>query len=356
MKTLHFSKIFLLATICFSFSILSSTNANAQWATDNANDYQTTYDRVRIIGPESTALNNFNGAKLFVQNPSVSANNALRVWQERENHSAVQIGTNGYGLKISSTTTTPNSRWLMHMDHNGDEIFTVKADGRVGIGGAFPSGKFQVVHGGSTKFIVQEDGRVGIGTSTPGARLNILNANNTNIPALLLQQQETGNSSINVLTNGYGVFVKAYHNNGKYLLCLRNKSNHNVLYARADGKVGIGVNNIPDGYKLGVDGKIIAEEIKVKLSQNWPDYVFTPEHQKPTLEELEASIKTNGHLPNIPSAEEVESDGYLIGEMDVKLLEKIEELTLYVIDLNKEMKAVKAKNQELEASLQTIGN
>lgn len=112
---------------------------------------------------------------------------------------------------------------------------------------------------------------------------------------------------------------------------------------------------IPTGYKLAVDGKIIAEEIKVKLSQDWPDYVFAPEYEKPTLEDLEESIETIGHLPNMPSAEEVEANGYLLGEMDVKLLEKIEELTLYVIDLNKEMKEVKAKNIELETALQSIG-
>ncbi len=373
-------KFFVLINLFALLAIINPDKANAQWSVDNINDETTTYDRVRVISPDSDALDNYAGAKLFIQNSSVSANNALRVWQQRENHSAVQIGTNGYGLKISSTTATPNSRWLMHMDHNGDHIFTVKADGRVGIGQAFPSGKFQIDHNGSTLFSVLENGRVGVGTTGPGGKIGIVNANNTNVPALYINQQETGNSACNLTTSGYGLYVKSViPNSNKYLLRLLNSNNQNVIYARADGRVGIGTSSVPSGYKLNVagkatiselgvatssipsgykmavDGKMIAEEVKVRLSQNWPDYVFTPEHQRPSLEELEANIEQLGHLPNMPSAQEVEAEGYLLGEMDVKLLEKIEELTLYLIDLNKTVNELKAENTELKEQFQTNG-
>ncbi len=101
---------------------------------------------------------------------------------------------------------------------------------------------------------------------------------------------------------------------------------------------------------------MIAEEVKVRLKANWPDYVFTPEYELPSLEAVEAHISEKGHLPNIASAAEVEADGYLLGEMDVKLLEKVEELTLYLIDMNKEMKALKADNAALKALVTNSNN
>jgi hypothetical protein len=101
------------------------------------------------------------------------------------------------------------------------------------------------------------------------------------------------------------------------------------------GDVGIGTSTIPSGYKLAVDGKIIAEEIKVKISGDWPDYVFTKNYKLPSLEEVEKHIKEKGHLINVPSALEVETNGLELGEMNRILLEKIEELTLYILEQEK---------------------
>ncbi|MEL6919152.1 MAG: hypothetical protein AAFO99_15660, partial [Bacteroidota bacterium] len=96
-------------------------------------------------------------------------------------------------------------------------------------------------------------------------------------------------------------------------------------------------NTLPNGYKLAVDGKIIGEEIKVQLNGQWPDYVFTDNYKLLSLETLEEFIVDNGHLPNIPSAENVERNGLELGEMSRLLLEKIEELTLYTIALKKQV-------------------
>jgi len=74
------------------------------------------------------------------------------------------------------------------------------------------------------------------------------------------------------------------------------------------------------------------EEVKVELSDTWPDYVFASNYELKDLEEVKNFINQNGHLPNIPSAKEVEEEGIMLGEMNAKLLEKIEELTLYTID------------------------
>ena len=84
---------------------------------------------------------------------------------------------------------------------------------------------------------------------------------------------------------------------------------------------------------MAVNGKIRAKEIKVET--NWSDFVFENGYDLPTLEEVEKHIIEKGHLKDIPSAKEVEENGILLGEMNAKLLQKIEELMLYTIDQQK---------------------
>jgi hypothetical protein len=116
---------------------------------------------------------------------------------------------------------------------------------------------------------------------------------------------------------------------------------------RLDGtQVAIGADlNTATGYKLAVSGKVICEELKVKLSGNWPDYVFDAKYKLPSLSEVEKYIKENKHLPNIPAASEVETNGMEVGDMQKKMMEKIEELTLYVIELKKELDTLKLQKE-----------
>ncbi len=117
-----------------------------------------------------------------------------------------------------------------------------------------------------------------------------------------------------------------------------------------NGNVGIGTTNTGP-YKLAVEGKIGAREIKVTLSNPWADYVFDENYELRSLYSLEQYIKANKHLPGIPSASEVKKAGGVeLGDMNVKLLEKIEELTLYVIELKKENKEIKDGLQKLQQS------
>lgn len=114
-----------------------------------------------------------------------------------------------------------------------------------------------------------------------------------------------------------------------------------------DNRVYIG-NYKPSGsyadYKLGVDGSIICKKAVVQ-NTSWADFVFQPDYRLPQLSEVESFIKDNGHLPGIPTEAEVLQNGVDVGEMNKLLLQKIEELTLYVIQLKKETEALKAKNK-----------
>jgi hypothetical protein len=96
-------------------------------------------------------------------------------------------------------------------------------------------------------------------------------------------------------------------------------------------------------HKLAVNGSILSTSVVVKLVSAWPDFVFSNSYNLRSLSELEKFIKNKGHLPDVPSAEEVEESGINLGEMDAKLLRKIEELTLYVIEQNKKIENLENK-------------
>ena len=102
----------------------------------------------------------------------------------------------------------------------------------------------------------------------------------------------------------------------------------------------------PGSYKLAVNGSIRAKEIVVETG--WSDFVFEKNYNLKTLEEVERYIKDYGHLPNIPSESEVKANGVKLGEMDAKLLQKIEELTLYMIEIRKENEILKERINEIE--------
>lgn len=114
--------------------------------------------------------------------------------------------------------------------------------------------------------------------------------------------------------------------------------------------------NMPTGYKLYVKDGILTEKVKVAVynSASWADYVFNKDYKLLSLPEVEAYIKKNKHLPGVPSAEEVVKDGIDMATMDAKLLEKIEELTLYMIQLKKENDALKKLNEEILQRVQVL--
>ncbi len=226
-----------------------------------------------------------------------------------------------------------------------------------------------------TKMTMTANGNLGIGTSNPEAQLVVGNNFGASISG-----SGGGNAvfGTNLATEDGGgnhnkLFTPYSHNNNYGYAGIRASWGRIYFYAEKQnttanqevtpapkmminefGNVGIGTTDTK-GYKLGVKGKIAAEEVKVALYTNWPDYVFEKDYKLPSLEEVENHITKNGHLQNIPSAKEVEENGIHLGEMNAKLLQKIEELTLYMIEqnkktelLSKEVESLKKKNEELE--------
>ncbi|MFC3197600.1 hypothetical protein ACFOET_08250 [Parapedobacter deserti] len=120
----------------------------------------------------------------------------------------------------------------------------------------------------------------------------------------------------------------------------------------SDGSVGIGTTN-PQA-RLAVDGNILATEVKVKTNIAVPDYVFEPGYKLPALNEVEAFVKQHKHLPDIPSAKDVERDGLNLAEMNLLLLKKVEELTLHIIQLNKTNGELIGRVQAAEARIKDL--
>lgn len=128
--------------------------------------------------------------------------------------------------------------------------------------------------------------------------------------------------------------------------------NFSPLVLQANGNVFIGMNtrydgdfDLTQGYRLAVNGGVLCEEVKVILDVPASDYVFEPNYSLMPLDSVEAYVKANKHLPEVPSALDFKTNGYKVGKMDDLLLRKVEELTLYIIELKKEIKVLK-ENQK----------
>jgi hypothetical protein len=124
------------------------------------------------------------------------------------------------------------------------------------------------------------------------------------------------------------------------------------------GTVRIGNVTTPTGYKLFVEQGILTEKVKVAVATSpaWADYVFAADYNLKSLSEVEAFIKENKHLPNVPSADELVKEGLDLGKMQATQMEKIEELTLYMIEMKKEINTLKEENQSLKVLVSNTKN
>lgn len=142
-----------------------------------------------------------------------------------------------------------------------------------------------------------------------------------------------------------GLFTKFGDNTSWFDMIWKDTSNTQKAFIKNTGvgylqRLGIGTYSVSDSVKLAVEGTVKARIVKVD-NDNWPDYVFDKKYKLPTLAATEAYIKTYHHLPGIASAADVKKNGVNLGETQAAMLQKIEELTLQVIEMQKQIKALK---------------
>ncbi len=187
---------------------------------------------------------------------------------------------------------------------------------------------------------IQGNGNVGIGLSNPNASLAVDRGIGTDGTAAFYGTQWVSHFNYSTAENTY---IRGGKNAAKVFI--------NDLPGL--GSVQIGPSTTPVGYKMSVDGKVICTELEVLVTP-WPDYVFKPNYRLKPLNEVEKFISENGHLPNIPKAEEIENKALAVGNMSKLQMEKIEELTLYLIEINKRLKKVENENEVLKSELKAI--
>ena len=206
--------------------------------------------------------------------------------------------------------------------------------------------------------------QVGIATPNPNATLHVRNINSTDLDAhfegFTLLDGNQASLLLGAETSApYGEWGIEYNtgagglNFWKPSGATTGHSNYD-LFIRNDGKVSIGLDptlatTFNGNYSLYVENGILTEKVKVALKNttDWADYVFDKDYELMPLNKVEAFVSEHHHLPGVPSAEEVKKSGIDVATMDAKLLEKIEELTLHMIELEKKYNALK---EELEAT------
>lgn len=237
---------------------------------------------------------------------------------------------------------------------------TWPASGNVGMGTATPTVKLDVIKPVSSTVPISAIGRLAyFGTRVSSSGVNgtgLYIEHKATTQDMFINGSTLSISSVNGTNNlaFIGFNATATTNTAVAALTFGTASSE-LMRINQDGKVRIGSNDraTPAGYKLFVEEGILTEKVKVAVSTtaDWADYVFASDYKLMPLEEVEKFTKENNHLPNIPSAADMVTQGLDVAKMDAKLLEKIEELTLYAVQQNKENKDLKA---ELESQKREI--
>jgi hypothetical protein len=231
--------------------------------------------------------------------------------------------------------------------------------------------------GATTGSFYYLNGNVGIGTPSPVGPLDLYANSNSVARLLYIRNSSAGNGAFslmhlgnNVLNNGGEIAIASsantgYGGGGDLIvlantgdLALRTTSARPITFRTnsveamrilSGGNVGIGTTS-PGTYKLAVEGTIGARDIVV-TGTPWSDYVFHPGYRLRPLREVRAYIQAHRHLPGIPSEAEVKEKGVSVGDMQAKLLAKIEELTLHMIQAEDRNNRLEQRNRDLEDRL-----
>jgi hypothetical protein len=268
------------------------------------------------------------------------------------------VGANG---NVGIAVPSPQSR--LHIGSGGDA--GLSANGYLMLGNetgeniVFDNNEILARNNGAAAilFLAREGSTVQLGNGTPatGTKLHISTGSDVGLTDALSGYLMIGaqagsnivvdNNEVQARNNGAAanLFLQAGGGNvrigdGDFL------SSHRLGVAGdvvVTGNLRVGTTPLPNGYSFGVDGRMLCTEVLVRLVPNWPDYVFDERHRLPDLNEVQQFIKENKRLPGIPSAADIEKNGLRIGEMQKMQMEKIEELTLYILELKKEIDTLK---------------
>ncbi|MBT1699183.1 hypothetical protein KK083_19965 [Fulvivirgaceae bacterium PWU4] len=252
------------------------------------------------------------------------------------------LGSNGF-VGIGLGATSPSA--MLHV--NGDVLSTqyTAANGLFN-----SSGNLSLATNGSARLsVLNSNGFVGIGIASPAQMLHINGGNivlDNGTPTLFTGAGDADHHHYLRIANSTERANPSGLKTGGILIA------DNFDYAApgqndliVKGKISVGT-PLTNTYELAVNGKIGAKDVKIERSSAaWPDYVFATSYRLPSLSEVEKYIQANHHLQDVPSAEEVEKNGHSLGDMDAVLLKKVEELTLYIIEQQKQIDALK---QQLE--------
>ncbi|MEQ9006472.1 MAG: hypothetical protein RLP12_01210 [Ekhidna sp.] len=242
----------------------------------------------------------------------------------------------GYGMRIINGSSTQSMQFWA-----GGTGVVIDAEGDANL---------HLRTNNQDRIYIKNNGQIGVGTSAIGNYLFTLRQSETGAGNGMRITNGSGTQHMQLWSGGSGVVIDAEGNANLHL----RTNNTDRLFIQNNGQVGIGTNSM-GSHQLAVEGSIGAREIKVEAS-GWSDFVFEKDYELRTLEEVEQHINENGHLPEIPSEEEVTENGVNLGEMNAKLLQKIEELTLYMIDMNKRMNQLETENTQLKEKVQLIVN
>jgi hypothetical protein len=312
-------------------------------------------------GPTQVANFNVAGFGAFVHNGSNNFSGTLLL----QNATTPNGGVN---MQLSGDAIPGFATWMHDGATGFKERMRLLGNGNLGIGTTVPTGLLHVnADQGSTFFKVTQsnvaasDGYLVIknATSNVGYIPNI--TGRTYMPGRAFGLYLTGEAddALPATDSSFAALIldgraktnaKLQTNN---VLAI-NSGGVNLLMVKANGSLGIGTADTK-GYKLAVNGSGLFTKVVVKSYANWPDYVFKPDYQLPSLTEVAQYVTKHEHLPGIPSAAEVEKEGIDIGDMNKKLLQKIEEQMLYMIEMNnqimllkKEVQVLKEKNHALK--------
>ncbi len=243
----------------------------------------------------------------------------------------VGIGTTNPATPLQITTAyyaftdTPMQSWTPSIGGYGLSLSNYNSTSGIDY-------RFTQLNGGASYPVLTfQNGNVGIGTTTPSCKVDITGLLRVTDPGVG-PWPASGSGTEVAYRNGIG-FLLAYDRTASAYLPVRIEGASISINGASGGNVGIGTTTPTE--KLAVNGRIRAKEVIVET--NWSDFVFDPGYRLTPLSEVERQIKSDRHLPGIPSAQDVAEGGVSLGDMQARLLQKIEELTLHLIQQEKQL-------------------